>query len=530
MLVVNPGLKNVTPENVAVIAPINNPVVINNPTQTNPNHTVDTGNHSQPTNPIVINNPTQTNPTHTVDTGNHTQPTNPVVINNPTQTNPTHIIDTGNHTHPTNPVAINTPTQTNPTHTNPVAVTNPIHNPTQTNPVAVTNPALNLTEKINEIKELPTSPYSNRHPIPINPPLPEGLIYKVQIGAFSKPIRQNAFKGLEPITGETVGTGLTRYTAGIFKDFNKAKGAQTQVRLIGYKDAFIVAFYNGKRISIRDAAALQNGTQSQPTNPVAINNPTQNPTQTNPVHTTDTGNHAQQTNPVVSTPVTDVKGIFYTVQVGAFKTTVTAAKLYNLSPLFSYHASNGYIRYNCGIYSNVPNASSAKDAIVSKTPIKDAFVVAYYNGDRIELIKAAQMLSSGAAVIAKNPGIDATSAGTNGATNPQHVNTSVQTPDNNPTVTQSTEISHLDKKSFDTAAFPEGSIFSVQIANFKGDLTTEQENIISEATAGKRIIVHRNDDGSTMYSIGKYADYKAADSLKGVFINEDLTTAKVIEF
>ena len=39
-----------------------------------------------------------------------------------------------------------------------------------------------------------TAAYSSAKPIPVNEKLPEGLIFKVQIGAFRNPIPQDLFK------------------------------------------------------------------------------------------------------------------------------------------------------------------------------------------------------------------------------------------------------------------------------------------------------------------------------------------------
>jgi cell division septation protein DedD len=237
-----------------------------------------------------------------------------------------------------------------------------------------------------EFQETSSSPYSAAKPIPINPPLPEGLVYKVQIGAFRNSIPQNLFKGIQPVTGERTATGLTRYTAGLFKEFNGAKSAQDKIHALGFRDAFIVAFLNGKRIPLPQAIASQGGNA----NTVAVNNTT--PDNTSQQQTNNTTVQVQ--NPVNSTSVKDIKGVFYSVQIGAFQHQVTAAQLYNLSPLFSYNAPNGYIRYNCGKYDNITKASAEKQSIIARTPIKDAFVVAYSDGERIGLPQAAQLLGN----------------------------------------------------------------------------------------------------------------------------------------
>ncbi len=494
----------------------NNPQT--NPTQNHPSNVIDTSHNTLPGNAVANNNP-RTNPNANTDGGHNTQPNNQVVSNNP-QTNPTQNnqnanTDGGHTTQPNNQVASNNP-QTNPNANtdgghNTQPANNAIASHQQQNSTDLVNfPELGTSVKIDEIKESPRSPYSNKHPIPINPPLPEGLIYKVQIGAFKKPISQTAFKGLEPISGETTGKGLTRYTAGVFKDLGKANNAQSRVRSIGYKDAFVVAFYNGKRISIKNAASLQNSTPPVQSNtpPVATNN---QPTNTNtPVQ--------QPGNTAVSIPVNQVKGLFFTVQVGAYKTTVTSDKLYNLSPLFSSNAANGFIRYNCGIYSDVTKASAAKDAIVGKTPIKDAFVTAYYNGERIPLAKAKELLSNKSATISENSDLDKTPAGSN--TNPPN-----PTPAPIPAPAAAT---HLDKAILDTTPFPEGSIFTVQIADFSGQLSGDMEGKVLGIAMQKGITVHKKND-RTVYTVGKYEEYKSADSLKALIITT-IAEATVVEY
>ncbi len=98
--------------------------------------------------------------------------------------------------------------------------------------------------------------YSKNNPIPINTALPSGIVFKVQIGAFRNPIPQDLFKGFDPISGETTPTGITRYTAGYFKNMEAANSAKREINGLGYKDAFVVAFCNGKRVSIPEAIAM----------------------------------------------------------------------------------------------------------------------------------------------------------------------------------------------------------------------------------------------------------------------------------
>ena len=533
-LQINPELRTVTPQSVAATnTQVNNPdatqtqvannnpqnnsgvIATNNQTQSNPTHNnVNTTNNVTPTNPVAANHPTQVNNTQSGadTTNNNSQISTSVAVNNPISNNG----QNGNHSTVTNP----TDTVDRNQKANPININPNVHHDDQVTSQPENNATASANIVVDEIKQLPKSPYSKANPIPINPPLPEGLVFKVQIGAFRNQIPQNAFKGLEPISGEVVGNGLTRYTAGIFKEFNKAKGAQTKVRGIGYRDAFIVAFYNGKRITIKEAASIQSGNQPSATNTTASvepqhNTTTQPQTNTNPETTNTT--QPQTNNPVVSTPVTDVKGIFYTVQVGAFKTTVSASKLYNLSPLFSYNASNGYIRYNCGIYSNVPNASSAKDAIVGKTPIKDAFVVAYYNGERISLPQAAQMLANGTAVISKNPKLDAVPVGANN-TAPRIDNTQTQPANNLPANATHPADTGSDKVTF-----------SVQVGAYSGQIPVSVANNLLKI-ANQGITTHKEADGTTSYTVGSYGDYTSSNMLKGELVQDGFPGCFVVAY
>ncbi|REJ99965.1 MAG: hypothetical protein DWQ44_03360 [Bacteroidetes bacterium] len=98
--------------------------------------------------------------------------------------------------------------------------------------------------------------YSSANPIPLDPALPEGLSFKVQIGAFRKPIPDNSFRNLQPISAERSRPGWIRYCVGMFRTFEPANLVKTELRRSGYPDAFVVAYYNGERISLQRAREL----------------------------------------------------------------------------------------------------------------------------------------------------------------------------------------------------------------------------------------------------------------------------------
>ena len=109
-----------------------------------------------------------------------------------------------------------------------------------------------------EFAILPKSPYTATNPVPVDEPLPDGVAYKIQLGAFSKPISPNTFKGLMPLSGEKLANGITKYYVGLFLRFSDADDALRKVREYGFKDAFIVAFYNRKTINPERVKQLEN--------------------------------------------------------------------------------------------------------------------------------------------------------------------------------------------------------------------------------------------------------------------------------
>jgi len=83
------------------------------------------------------------------------------------------------------------------------------------------------------------------------------IIFKIQITSSSNRLSANSpqFKGLKNIW-EYKHKGLYKYTVGNQKDLKSASVLQSECRSKGFTEAFVVAFKNGKRITVRDARKL----------------------------------------------------------------------------------------------------------------------------------------------------------------------------------------------------------------------------------------------------------------------------------
>jgi hypothetical protein len=91
-------------------------------------------------------------------------------------------------------------------------------------------------------------------------------------------------------------------------------------------------------------------------------------------------------------PIEARKGLFFTVQIGVYNKPVTSATLFNLDPFMTLRLPNGQIRYSTGIYHSVDEARPRKQEAINRG-VKDAFITAYYNGERIPINDAIAMLA-----------------------------------------------------------------------------------------------------------------------------------------
>jgi len=212
--------------------------------------------------------------------------------------------------------------------------------------------------------------YSEANPIPNMNGLPDGIVYKVQVGAFRNPVSQDLFKGFAPIMAESANSGITRYSAGMFDNEIAAIRARDQIRQLGYQDAFVVVFRDGKRTSISSAR----GDEGQTTSSASGSN--------------------RQAGYQFQTGVQNIEQIgdlFFSVQIGVFSKEVEDGSLDSFREVNALKLPSGLIRYNAGIFEDLESAQAYKNQLTSKVP--DAFIVAYYQGRRVSINEAARILN-----------------------------------------------------------------------------------------------------------------------------------------
>ncbi len=331
-----------------------------------------------------------------------------------------------------------------------------------------------LSDAIFNMIDFNESLYSDDNPIPMNNTMPTGLVYKVQIGAFRNPPPQDIYKGFAPVRGENTRPGWIRYTAGLFQQKNQAQLKRNEIRTLGYEDAFVVAYLNGERISLSRAKDIETGVEKVPEssgnalaaggNPISV------------VPTSAVSGEVKQ--------LSDIKGLMYTVQVGAFRNQVTSNELYGISPLIEYRTGE-YYKYGSGVYNDINKASDAKSKIQA-LGVSDAFVTAFYNGNRVSMDEASKLANGGTSFATEQPITVSTASGNNSA----------------------------------------GINFRVQVGAYRQEVPVEDAKVILSLS---NIGLDTKVDGDiTYYTAGNYGSYAEAKQMQTQVANQGLSGAFVV--
>lgn len=101
----------------------------------------------------------------------------------------------------------------------------------------------------------------------------EGLFYTVQIGTLSTDKVPQEFQDISDINVEPLSNNRFRYSSGVFRELKFARIRRDEIINSGIKGAFIIAYDNGQRISLRE---IRNRNQSQNSNQQANTTSTTN--------------------------------------------------------------------------------------------------------------------------------------------------------------------------------------------------------------------------------------------------------------
>ncbi len=198
-----------------------------------------------------------------------------------------------------------------------------------------------------------------------NIPAKSSTFFTVQLGVFrGKPDLTKIPKD-EPVFSSKLNTGLTKYTYGNFNNHSEAIKTQNIIRESGISDAYVVKVQGGEIATV--------GQQKQPDIPVVQNK-----------------NYSIEN-------IQKFNGLFYSVQIGVFKQAQNPDRFMGIDPIY-FITESGFYKYFTGICSNINETVLIKNK-VRNFGISDAFVVAFYQGNKIELSSARRIMAEGDAQI-----------------------------------------------------------------------------------------------------------------------------------
>ncbi len=191
-----------------------------------------------------------------------------------------------------------------------------------------------------------------------------GLIFRVQLGAFSKRLSKKDLNGLKNVMEIKADDGLYKYLyTGSFKTMEEAASKKLDLAIdYGVKDAFIVAYKDGKRIPLTEAGVVSSSEE-------------------NVIKKED--------------KKYDKAKIKLKVQIGTYKNqlpTEVLSKFMEIEGVEQTPLEGGLTRYSAGVFTNFEAAEKFKNQLIEKG-IGGAFIIALHGEELIPITKAKEILA-----------------------------------------------------------------------------------------------------------------------------------------
>ena len=87
--------------------------------------------------------------------------------------------------------------------------------------------------------------------------IPSGVVYQIQIFSVARPASVAQLRGLSPVFVSGSSSGKYTYSVGVFRNYNDVLSNLNRVRKVGFKSAYIVAYIDGKSVSVATARAME---------------------------------------------------------------------------------------------------------------------------------------------------------------------------------------------------------------------------------------------------------------------------------
>jgi len=211
------------------------------------------------------------------------------------------------------------------------------------------------------------------------------------------------------------------------------------------------------------------------------------------------------------------EGLIYKIQIAAFRNTVNPNLIVGITPIsIEQRPNSAWYRYMAGVFTAYDDAVGARNQI-RQMGYTDAFIVPYFNGQRITVAQARQLIQSGQAFTDKKIAEVAIAA---------NKTTYTAAAPSQPTVAGTTPAT----TSVSPDAIPEGDFstpelfYSVQIGVFGGSRTKDRLLNLND------LMYDRMPNGYYRYFNGKYTDVNSALTMQREIRNRGIRDAFIVAF
>ncbi len=192
-----------------------------------------------------------------------------------------------------------------------------------------------------------------------------GIVYRVQLGAYKNRISLNAFNNSANVVELKTEEGTYRYVTAGHKTVAEAAAKKADLYLLGYTDAFVTAYKNGKRIAMNEAGATMSTKEKEDLNE----------------------------NKTFSS--VDKSLINFKIQIGALKKPGQVKdmdeRVKDLGEVSKQTTATGSVRYTIGKYAGYDAAEKARKEMEDKG-FPEAFIIATFKEEIISLQEAMELL------------------------------------------------------------------------------------------------------------------------------------------
>ncbi len=191
-----------------------------------------------------------------------------------------------------------------------------------------------------------------------------GLVFRVQLGAFRRPISGSTFADVPDLTVVKTEDGLYKYMSGSYPTFDAAAQAKAQLLVKGYSGAFITAYKNGKRVPLNQAGAVYVKSEKE-----------------------DLNENKEKS--------ADVKSLIeFRVQLGVFKNEPPPeemARLQKIQGLKRDMTPTGLMRFTVGSTNDYKAIEALREQMKAQG-FPDAFVIAFFKGTQTTVPEALELM------------------------------------------------------------------------------------------------------------------------------------------